>query len=134
VATKAWHCYFDEPPHSRAEWIGARLTAKLLESLHGHNYRVGVTLSGDLDHHSLVYDFIALKRDMESLLSELDHRMLLPTLNPELDVTTVKGGEVEARHATSRYVFPESDVALLQIEVEETPGQSAFFVRTLGDC
>ncbi|MEE8572353.1 MAG: 6-pyruvoyl tetrahydropterin synthase family protein, partial [Gemmatimonadota bacterium] len=136
------------------------------ESLHGHNYRVGVTLSGDLDHHSLVYDFIALKRDMESLLSELDHRTLLPTLNPELDVTMVTGGEVEARHATSRYVFPESDVVLLpipnttaerlaeylcgrlvhnlsqagsdrihrvQIEVEETPGQSAFFVRVLGD-
>ena len=27
------------------------------ESLHGHNYRVGVTLTGDLDRHSLVYDF-----------------------------------------------------------------------------
>ena len=134
------------------------------ESLHGHNYRVGVTLSGDLDHHSLVYDFIALKRDMESLLSELDHRTLLPTLNPGLDVTTLTDGEVEVRHATRRYVFPESDVVLLpvpnttaerlaeylcgrlvenlsrvgpdrirrvEIEVEETPGQSALFVRTI---
>ena len=134
------------------------------ESLHGHNYRVGVTLTGDLDRHSLVYDFIALKRDMEGLLSDLDHRLLLPASNPDLDLAAA-GSEVEVRHGDRRYVFPESDVAVLpvpnttaemiaeylggrltqelrkaeadgiehlEVEVEETPGQSAFWAGRLG--
>jgi 6-pyruvoyltetrahydropterin/6-carboxytetrahydropterin synthase len=129
------------------------------ESLHGHNYRVGVTLTGVLDRHSLVYDFIALRRDMEDLLSELDHRLLLPASNPDLKLTSA-GSEVEVRHGDRRYVFPESDVVVLpvpnttaekiaeylggrlaaelrkaradtverlEVEVEETPGQSAFW-------
>ena len=129
------------------------------ESLHGHNYRVGVTLTGLLDRHSLVYDFIALKRDMEGLLSELDHRLLLPASNPDLELVET-GSEVEVRHGDRRYVFPASDVVVLpipnttaekiaeylggrlarelrkagadtieqlEVEVEETPGQSAFW-------
>lgn len=129
------------------------------ESLHGHNYRVGVTLTGTLDRHSLVYDFIALKRDMEGLLSELDHRLLLPASNSDLALVET-GGEVEVRHGERRYVFPDSDVVVLpvpnttaekiaeylggrlarelrkaradtieqiEVEVEETPGQSAFW-------
>ena len=127
------------------------------ESLHGHNYRVGVTLTGLLDRHSLVYDFIALKRDMEGLLSELDHRLLLPASNPDLELVET-GSEVEVRHGDRRYVFPASDVVVLpipnttaekiaeylggrlarelrkagadtighlEVDVEETPGQSA---------
>ena len=48
----------------------------MCETLHGHNYRAGVTLWGDLDEHALVYDFVALKREMVSILEPLDHRML----------------------------------------------------------
>ena len=129
------------------------------ESLHGHNYRVGVTLTGVLDRHSLVYDFLALKRDMEGLLSELDHRLLLPASNSDLELVET-GSEVEVRHGDRRYVFPDSDVVVLpvpnttaekiaeylggrlsqelrkagadtieqlEVEVEETPGQSAFW-------
>lgn len=84
------------------------------EALHGHNYRVGVTLAGELDHDSLVYDFIALKRRMESLLGDLDHRVLLPTSNPELEVEA-RSGRVEVRHGTREYVFPASDVVLLPV-------------------
>lgn len=134
------------------------------ESLHGHNYRVGVTLTGGLDRHSLVYDFIALKRDMEGLLEELDHRVILPASNPDLELVT-SAREVEVRHHDRRHVFPESDVVILpipnttaekiaeylgsrlaedlrragaealerlEVEVEETPGQSAFWTGRLG--
>ena len=128
-------------------------------SLHVLNFRVGVTLTGVLDRHSLVYDFFALKRDMEGLLSELDHRLLLPASNPDLELVET-GSEVEVRHGDRRYVFPASDVVVLpipnttaekiaeylggrlarelrkagadtieqlEVEVEETPGQSAFW-------
>jgi len=84
------------------------------EALHGHNYRVGVQLSGELGRDSLVYDFVALKRDMQSLLDELDHRVMLPASNAQLALD-VGAGRVEVRHSTRRYVFPESDVVLLPV-------------------
>jgi 6-pyruvoyltetrahydropterin/6-carboxytetrahydropterin synthase len=129
------------------------------EPLHGHNYRVSVTLTGDLDRDSLVYDFIALKRDMERLIGTIDHRVLLPGTNPRLLVEAVDG-QIEVTHPSRRYSFPESDVVILpvpnttaekiaeylgeqlrdrlpdasarrirslEIEVEETPGQSALW-------
>ena len=86
----------------------------MCETLHGHNYRAGVTLWGDLDEHALVYDFVALKREMVSILEPLDHRMLLPTANPHLSIASVDG-EIEVRLGSRRYLFPEQDVAMLPI-------------------
>lgn len=85
-----------------------------LEPLHGHNYRVAVELTGDLDEHSLVYDFVALRRDMSDLLARLDHRILLATQNPRLRVVEGKG-EIEVMHGDTRYVFPRSDVEFLPV-------------------
>jgi 6-pyruvoyltetrahydropterin/6-carboxytetrahydropterin synthase len=84
------------------------------ETLHGHNYRVGVTIVGELDGHSLVYDFVSLKRLMLELLNRLDHRMLIPTGNPYLEVV-LGDGEIEVRHADRRFVFPETDVVVLPV-------------------
>ncbi len=84
------------------------------EPLHGHNYRAGVTLWGDLDAHALVYDFVALKREMMSILERLDHRMLLPADNPHLSIST-REGEIEVRAGSRRYLFPEQDVVVLPI-------------------
>lgn len=133
------------------------------EPLHGHNYRAGVTLWGDLDGHALVYDFVTLKREMVAILAPLDHRVLLPTDNPHLSIAT-DDGEIEVRTGSARYLFPEQDVTVLQIsnttaeliatwivdrllerldvrgvggihqievEVEESFGQSAFCRRRL---
>lgn len=133
------------------------------EPLHGHNYRVGVLLAGELDPDELVYDFVALKRDMEHLLRELDHRVILPETNPHLEIIR-SAGSVEVRHPARRYVLPESDVIFLpvanttaeriaqvlagrllellpgrggalhelEVEVEEMPGQSAFWSERIG--
>ncbi len=134
------------------------------ETLHGHNYRVGVILFGDLDAHSLVFDFVALRRVMQGLLLELDHRVMLPTGNPHLTLSR-QDGEIEVAHEGRRYVFPESDVVILpianttaerlaeylcdrlqdrlrdtgvdrlrriEIEVEESIGQSAWCLRDIG--
>lgn len=133
------------------------------EMLHGHNYRVGVTLFGDLDSQALVFDFVTLRRVVQDLLSELDHRMLLPTDNPHLGIERA-AGEIEVRLADRRYVFPEADVVILpianttaeklaeylcdrletyltdsgalhlrriEVEVEESIGQSAWCLRNL---
>ena len=136
------------------------------EPLHGHNYRVGATLSGPLDRHYLVFDFVRLKRELEQVAGELDHRVLLAAENAALPLERrdgPSGPEVEVRGETVRYVFPADDVVVLpianttaeliagwiadrllerlgddadrltglEVELEETTGQSALVRRDL---
>ena len=57
------------------------------ETLHGHNYRVGVVVEGKLQEHSwYVFDFGVLKRIMRKLCDDIDHKVLLPTTNPHLQI------------------------------------------------
>ena len=47
------------------------------ENLHGHNYRVRVTLAGaELDEAGLLYDFVHLKSAIQGVIRALDHRYL----------------------------------------------------------
>ena len=49
------------------------------ERLHGHNYRVRVSVPGPLDENHYVIDFIALRDELQAIVNELDHHVLLPT-------------------------------------------------------
>jgi len=61
------------------------------ENLHGHNYKVRVTLSGkEVDSVGLLYDFVHLKQVIQSVIRSLDHKYLneLPpfdVLNPSAE-------------------------------------------------
>ena len=47
------------------------------ENMHGHNYKVRVTLAGEkLDSVGLLYDFVELKRGITAVIKALDHRFL----------------------------------------------------------
>ena len=86
----------------------------ICERLHGHNWRTAVEVVGPLDENSYVFDFIALRDALQSLVSELDHRVLLPTLHPAIHVTA-NDVEVEARFENRRWIFPREDCVLLPI-------------------
>jgi 6-pyruvoyltetrahydropterin/6-carboxytetrahydropterin synthase len=61
------------------------------ENLHGHNYKVRVTLAGkELDAAGLLYDFVHLKQVVQGVIRSLDHKYLneLPpfdVLNPSAE-------------------------------------------------
>ena len=86
------------------------------ETLHGHNYRVGVVLEGAIDPESwYVYDFVTLKRTMRRLCDEIDHRVLLPLHNPKLEIRE-DGDMVSVLYeGKPRYLFPRRDCALLPV-------------------
>jgi 6-pyruvoyltetrahydropterin/6-carboxytetrahydropterin synthase len=47
------------------------------ENVHGHNYRVQVTLAGNtLDQTGLLVDFVEIKRVMRAVVERLDHQFL----------------------------------------------------------
>jgi 6-pyruvoyltetrahydropterin/6-carboxytetrahydropterin synthase len=84
------------------------------ERLHGHNYRVAVSVYGPLDENHYVIDFIALRDSLQEVIDELDHHMLLPTGHPLISVET-SDGEVTVRFEDRRWVFPHCDCVLLPI-------------------
>lgn len=85
------------------------------ERLHGHNWRVAAEVAGPLDENYYVFDFIALRDALQTIVNELDHRMLLPTLHGSIKVHATDR-EVEATFEDRRWVFPREDCVLLPIE------------------
>lgn len=84
------------------------------EALHGHDYRVAAEVHGPLDENSYVVDFVALRDSLKSVLSELDHRVILPTEHPSIRVA-VSDQEIHVTFGERRWVFPRSDCALLPV-------------------
>ncbi len=86
------------------------------EGLHGHNYRVRVTLEGKLNDESWwVFDFVELKHVMRRLCDEIDHKVLLPLDNPRLQVVEEADSVSVAYEGVPRYRFPRADCALLPV-------------------
>ena len=61
------------------------------ENVHGHNYRVLVTLQGEaLDQAGLLMDFVEIKKMLHEIIDRLDHRFLndvppFDVLNPSAE-------------------------------------------------
>lgn len=101
------------------------LTDDICEAVHGHNWLVGVDVEGRPDPHGMVVDFIKLRDRLSAITAALDHRMLLPTQNRRLEVSTAPGPdvhghpgptEVTVRFQNRRWVFPADECVLLPIE------------------
>jgi len=86
-----------------------------VEPLHGHNYRLGVTLEGPIEQNAYVFNFVTLKRIMKRLTDEFDHHMLLPRNNPLVQVEEQADGGVIVRANGRWYRFPREDVVLLDL-------------------
>lgn len=95
------------------------LTDTLCEPVHGHNWTVAAEVEGEPDPHGMVIDFILLRDQLSAIISRLDHRMLLPTENRLLQVTTTQvapsRAEVTVRFGDRRWVFPADECVLLPV-------------------
>src|SRR5688572_30835467 len=86
------------------------------EGLHGHNYRVRVTLDGRLNEESwFVFDFVELKKIMRRLCDEIDHLVLLPLQSDRVHIHEEGETVSVAVDGKPRYLFPRRDCALLPI-------------------
>jgi 6-pyruvoyltetrahydropterin/6-carboxytetrahydropterin synthase len=87
------------------------------ETLHGHNYRVGVAVEGSVDAEAFfVLDFSVLKQITRALVDEIDHKVLLPLQNPKLTYREEGGRLAVDYFGEPRYVFPRADCALLPVQ------------------
>ncbi len=77
---------------------------------------MAVTIGGVLDPQSwYVFDFVALKRIMRKLCDAIDHKVLLATANPHLQIAEQGASVTVAYDGKPRYVFPARDCALLPV-------------------
>ena len=86
----------------------------ICERIHGHNYRVRCEVTGRLDENGYVVDFIALRDALLRIVRQLDHKMLLPTQHPTIEVES-DGGEIVVRFEDRRWVFPADNCQLLPV-------------------
>jgi len=131
------------------------------ERLHGHNYRVGVELSGaELDGAGLLADVGQVKAAVRAACARCDGRLLLPAASPRLAVRRA-GVDWEVTCDGRAYRLPADEVLLLPlantsiellarllwdelapalaggrverlaVEVEETEGQSCVYEAPL---
>jgi 6-pyruvoyltetrahydropterin/6-carboxytetrahydropterin synthase len=96
------------------------------ENLHGHNFRVQVTIEGDrLDEGGMLVDFLDVKALMQKAISRLDHQNL-----NEIAPFDVKNPSAEniAEHFHSEMSGGLSNgVRISQVKVWETDIQSATY-------
>lgn len=86
------------------------------ESLHGHNYRVGVTVTGQVDPEcQFVLDFAILKQILKPMVEAIDHKVLLPTKSPKLELDETGDSLTVIYLGAPRYRFPLSDCALVPV-------------------
>ena len=84
------------------------------ERLHGHNYRVSVSIHGPLGRQGYVVDFGVVKRIARRLCGELDERVLIPQKSDCLTVREERD-TVVVRYEQDEFSFPRGDVLLLPI-------------------
>ena len=84
------------------------------ESLHGHNYQVSVALEGELDKAGVVLDFITFKPLVKRICDSLDHRTLIQTASPTIEIRR-RVHEVELRYKKQKIILPRQDVILLPL-------------------
>jgi len=71
------------------------------ENLHGHNYKVRITLAGqELDSTGLLYDFVQLKKAIQEVIRSLDHTYL--NERPPFDVLNPSAENI------ARYIYDET--------------------------
>ena len=88
----------------------------ICERLHGHNWRLDVSIAGELDENGYVFDFIALRDACQKIVEELDHSVLLPEHHEKIRVETISDGrEVQASFAERRWIFPVEDCRILPV-------------------
>jgi 6-pyruvoyltetrahydropterin/6-carboxytetrahydropterin synthase len=114
--------------HSLREYKGK------CENVHGHNYRIQVTVEGEaLNRIGLLVDFVDLKRAVRQISEQLDHKFIndvepFTTLNPSAEnLAKYFYDEVSRVLDLQANAFNEHPVRIGQIKVWETDTSIAVY-------
>ena len=87
-----------------------------LETLHGHNYRVSVGLSGKLDDDFILIDFRYIKKLLKNICNNLNHRILVPVLNSKIVITERDSiAKIATTLNNTQFELPANNILCLQL-------------------
>ena len=90
------------------------------ERLHGHNYAVKVILEYQTGKKSNFFDFRVVNGIINSIIEELDHKILLPSSSPEIKIESTENNRNWLIQIKDKiYSFPQKDVKILD-NVDQT--------------
>ncbi len=97
------------------------------ENVHGHNFRVRVTIEGEkLDDTGLLVDFLDVKNMMNAIIERLDHKFINEVA--PFDVKNPSAENIaEFFHQEMSAGLPETPTRVREVTVWETDIQSATF-------
>ena len=114
--------------HSLREYKGK------CENIHGHNYRVRVTVEGErLNKIGLLVDFVDLKRAVRKVIDRLDHQFIndlepFTTVNPSAEnLAKYFYDEVSSALNLNANSFNEHPVRIAQVKIWETDTSIAVY-------
>ena len=98
------------------------------ENVHGHNYRIEVTVQGErLAANGLLVDFVELKRVMKDTIDYLDHRFI-NDLEPFTELNPSAENIAKFFHdRISEGLRTEVPVRIAEVKVWETDTSSAVY-------
>ncbi len=99
------------------------------ENVHGHNFKVRVTIEGpQLDHAGMLVDFLDVKASMQQVIDQLDHKFLNDV--PPFDVLNPSAENIaEYFHKCMSEGLAQNPVParIREVQVWETDIQSATY-------
>ena len=98
--------------------------------LHGHTYAVHVKISGEPDNNGIILDFSILKDTLRQIISELDHRILIPEKNNTVDFIKEKNS-VKVTTLGKDYVFPVNDCVFLPLDSTSAENLAAYILKKI---
>ena len=101
------------------------------ERLHGHNYRVFVSLESELSEHGLVIDFKMIKPLVKEMVDALDEYWLLPGEHPVLSVRELGDGTSEVLYRERRYLAPTNEIIVLPVNNTSVENLAGYLVDDL---
>ena len=103
------------------------------EKLHGHNYRVSISVEGPLGAQGYVVDFGVVKRIARRLCNEIDEHVIIPARSDCL-VINAEGATVTVRYENDEFRFPRADVIMLPLVHSSAEELAQYLVGELRRC
>ncbi len=97
------------------------------ENVHGHNYKVEVTLRGEqLDSAGLLADFVEVKRRMHEVIDYLDHRYI-NDLKPFDEINPSAENLAKYFHDRLSHGLPAASPRVAEVRIWETDVTAAIY-------
>jgi 3-oxoacyl-[acyl-carrier protein] reductase len=84
------------------------------ESLHGHNFKVSMNITGEVDSNGMINNYQIFKTKLRNICKEFDEKFLLPKFSKFLQIQELND-EVLIKFRNEEMKFPKNDTMILPL-------------------